>query len=253
MIEIEELKSTRIAHGFFGREGGYSKGIFASLNCGLGSGDDRPTVVRNREMVAKDLGGTEPQIVTTYQIHSAEAVIVTKPWTYDERPKVDGMVTNVPGLILGSLTADCGPVLFADLRAGVIGCAHAGWKGALAGVTDATVFKMESLGASRANIVAVLGPTISKVAYEVGPEFIQHFVDASVENKRFFTDSLKKDHHMFDLPAYLTTRMKAIGIGTVIDCGLCTYTREEEYFSYRRTTHAGEKDYGRQIAAITLI
>jgi polyphenol oxidase len=253
MIEINELKSTRTAHGFFGRQGGYSKGIFASLNCGLGSGDDRPTVVRNREIVAKALGGTGPQIVTTYQVHSAEAVIVTKPWTYDERPKVDGMVTNVAGLILGSLTADCGPVLFADKRTGVIGCAHAGWKGALTGITDATVMKMESLGAARANIVAVLGPTISKSAYEVGPEFIQRFIEASPENKSHFTDSVKKDHYMFDLPAYLTTRMKAFGIGTVVDCGLCTYTRKEEYFSFRRTTHAGEKDYGRQIAAITLI
>ena len=253
MIQIDELKSTRIAHGFFGRQEGYSKGLFASLNCGLGSGDDRATVVRNREIVAKALGGQEPQIVTTFQVHSAEAAIVTKPWAHDERPKVDGMVTNVSGLILGSLTADCGPVLFADKGAGVIGCAHAGWKGALTGITDATVLKMEALGAARGNIVAVLGPTISKEAYEVGPEFIQRFIEASAENKRFFTGSVKKDHHMFDLPAYLTTRMKAIGIGTVIDCGLCTYTREEEYFSYRRTTHAGEKDYGRQIAAITLI
>ena len=253
MIQIDELKHPRIAHGFFGRQGGYSKGLFASLNCGLGSGDDRATVVRNREIVAKALGGSEPQIVTTYQVHSDEAVIVTKPWAYDERPKVDGMVTNVAGLILGSLTADCGPVLFADKGAGVIGCAHAGWKGALAGVTDATVLKMETLGATRKNIMAGLGPMISQAAYEVGPEFIQRFIDASAENKRFFADSVKKDHHMFDLPKYLITRMKAFGIGTVIDCGLCTYTREKDYFSYRRTTHAGENDYGRQIAAITLI
>ena len=253
MIQIDEFKSTRIAHGFFGRQEGYSKGRFASLNCGLGSGDDRATVIRNREVVAKALGGLEHQIVTTFQVHSAEAVIVVKPWTHDERPNVDGMVTNVAGLILGSLTADCGPVLFADKRAGVIGCAHAGWKGALAGITDATVLKMESLGATRENIVAVLGPTISRDAYEIGPEFIRRFIDASAENKRFFTDSVKKDHYMFDLPAYLTTRMKAFGIGAVIDCGLCTYTLERDYFSYRRATHAGEKDYGRQIAAITLI
>ena len=253
MIQIDDLKHPRIAHGFFGRQGGYSTGLFASLNCGLGSGDDRPTVVRNREVVAKALGGKEPQIVTTFQVHSAEAVIVTKPWIHDERPKVDGMVTNIAGLILGSLTADCGPVLFADNGAGVIGCAHAGWKGALTGITDATVLKMESLGAARENILAVLGPTISKTAYEVGPEFIRRFIEASVENKRFFTDSVKKDHHMFDLPKYLTNRMKAFGIGTVIDCGLCTYTQDQDYFSYRRATHRNEKDYGRQIAAITLI
>ena len=252
MIQFEELKHPNIAHGFFGRQGGHSKGIFASLNCGLGSGDDRPTVVRNREVVAKALGGTEPQIVTTYQVHSAEAIVVTKSWLHDERPQVDGMVTNVPGLILGTLTADCGPVLFSDRSAGVIGCSHAGWKGAHTGITDATVLRMEELGATRENIVAVLGPTISKAAYEVGPEFFQRFIDASSRNKIYFTESVRKEHHMFDLPAFLTDRMKAFGIGTVIDCGLCTYTREEEYFSYRRATHAREKDYGRQIAAITL-
>ena len=252
MIQIDELKSSRVAHGFFGRQGGYSKGIFATLNCGLGSADDRPTVLRNREVVAKALGGSEPQIVTTFQVHSAEAIIVTKPWKHDERPKVDGMVTNVPGLILGTLTADCGPVLFADRRAGVIGCAHAGWKGALTGITDATVVKMEELGAKRDNIVAVLGPTISKTAYEVGPEFFQRFIDVSSRNKIYFTESVRRGHYMFDLPAYLTDRMKAFGIGMVIDSALCTYTREEEYFSYRRATHAQEKDYGRQIAAIAL-
>ena len=252
MIQFDELKHPNITHGFFGRRGGYSKGIFASLNCGLGSGDDRAIVVRNREVVAKTLGGAEPQIVTTYQVHSADAIVVIKPWKHDERPKVDGMVTNVPGLILGTLTADCGPVLFADRRAGVIGCAHAGWKGALTGITDATVVKMEELGAKRDNIVAVLGPTISKTAYEVGPEFFQRFIDVSSRNKIYFTESVRREHHMFDLPAYLTDRMKAFGIGMVIDSALCTYTREEEYFSYRCATHAQEKDYGRQIAAITL-
>ncbi len=252
MIQFDELKHPNIAHGFFGRQGGYSKGIFASLNCGLGSGDDRAIVVRNREVVAKALGGMEPQIVTTYQVHSANAIVVTKPWKHDERPKVDGMVTNVPGLILGTLTADCGPVLFADRKASVIGCAHAGWKGALTGITDTTVLKMEELGAKRDNIVAVLGPTISKIAYEVGPEFFQRFIDAAPRNKIYFTESARKEHYMFGLPAFLTDRMKAFGIGMVIDSALCTYTREEEYFSYRRATHAKEPDYGRQIAAITL-
>lgn len=252
MIETHELKCPGVAHGFFGRQGGHSRGIFASLNCGLGSGDDRETVVRNREVVAKALGGRESHIVTTHQVHSAEAIIVTKPWPHNDRPKVDGMVTNVPGLILGTLTADCAPVLFSDCKAGVIGCAHAGWKGALTGITESTVLKMEKLGAKRENIVAVLGPTISKAAYEVGPEFIQRFVDASSGNKIYFTDSVKKGHHMFDLPAYLVARMKTFGIGIVIDCGHCTYKRAEDYFSYRRATHAGEPDYGRQIAAITL-
>ncbi len=253
MKQFDELKHPTIAHGFFGRQGGYSDGIFTSLNVGLGSGDDRAVVIRNREVVASALGGKEAQLVTAYQVHSAEAVVVTKPWTHEDRPMVDGMVTNVPGIILGTLTADCGPVLFADHKAGVIGAAHAGWKGALTGVTDATVLKMETLGAARESIVAVLGPTISKAAYEVGPEFILNFVNADVANQDYFTDSAKNGHYMFDLPAYLTNRMKAFGIGTVINSDLCTYTRSEEYFSYRRTTHAKEKDYGRQIAAIRLV
>ncbi len=252
MIESPELKHPGIAHGFFGRQGGYSQGIFASLNCGLGSGDARATVIRNREVVAQALGGSEANIVTAFQVHSAEAVVVTAPWAHDARPKVDAMVTRVPGLILGTLTADCGPVLFADKEAGVIACAHAGWKGALDGVTDATIRKMEELGAHRENIVAVLGPTISKSAYEVGPEFIQRFVAAAEGNRLYFTDSVKPGHYMFDLPGYLTDRLKGFGVGAVLDTGLCTYTREADYFSYRRATHRGELDYGRQIAAITL-
>ena len=250
MKQFSELKHPRIAHGFFGRQGGRSTGIFASLNCGLGSGDDRATVVQNREVVARALGGEEKQIVTTHQVHSAEAIVVTEAWGHNDRPKVDGMVSNVPGVILGVLTADCGPVLFADAEAGVIGAAHAGWKGALSGITDATVLKMETLGADRSRIVAVLGPTISGAAYEVGPEFRERFDAAS--RGRFFTDSAKENHYMFDLPGYLVTRMRSFGVGQVIDSGLCTYDGEAEYFSYRRATHRGEKDYGRQIAVIGL-
>ena len=252
MKQFAELDHDSIEHGFFGRQGGYSTGMYASLNVGLGSGDDRATVVRNRGVVAKSLGGSEPQLVTTYQVHSPDVVVVTKPWTHEERPMVDGMVTTVPGIILGTLTADCGPVLFADAGAGVIGAAHAGWKGALTGVTDATVLQMETLGAKRESIVAVLGPTISKKAYEVGPEFILNFINADVGNQMYFTDSVKQGHYMFDLPQYLIDRMGAFGIGTVVNSGLCTYTLDQEYFSYRRPTHAAEKDYGRQIAAITL-
>ena len=252
MKQFAELTHDSIEHGFFGRQGGYSTGMYASLNVGLGSGDDRATVVRNRGVVAKSLGGREPQLVTTYQVHSPDVVVVTKPWTHEERPMVDGMVTIVPGIILGALTADCGPVLFADVEAGVIGSAHAGWKGALAGVTDATVLQMEMLGAARENIVAVLGPTISKEAYEVGPEFILNFINADAGNQIYFTDSVKQGHYLFDLPQYLIDRMRAFGIGKVVNSGLCTYTLEQDYFSYRRTTHALEKDYGRQIAAITL-
>jgi polyphenol oxidase len=250
MKQFSELKHPRIAHGFFGRQGGFSTGIFASLNCGLGSGDDRAVVVQNREVVARALGGEEKQIVTTHQVHSAEAIVVTEAWGHDDRPKVDGMASSTPGVILGVLTADCAPVLFADAEAGVIGAAHAGWKGALNGVIDATVVKMETLGAMRSRIVAVLGPTISKAAYEVGPEFRERFAAAS--DSQFFTDSTKESHYMFDLPGYLVARMQSFGVGQVIDSGLCTYRSEDEYFSYRRATHRGEKDYGRQIAVIGL-
>jgi polyphenol oxidase len=249
MTEADALRLPGIAHGFFGRRGGYSRGIFSSLNCGLGSGDDSATVTRNRSVVAEALGGQEDAIVTAYQVHSAEAMVVTEPFAPGERPKLDGLVTNVPGIILGALTADCCPVLFADPKAGVVGCAHAGWKGALGGVTNATIVQMEGLGAERANIRAVLGPTISKLAYEVGPEFRQKFPP---EAHVHFTAAARAAHFMFDLPGYLTARLKQAGVGHVADQALCTYTLPEAYFSYRRATHASETDYGRQIAAICL-
>jgi YfiH family protein len=249
MIESPDLLSPGIRHGFFGRQGGASTGIFAALNCGLGSGDAREAVIRNRGIVAAALGGGESDIVTAHQVHSAEAMIVRERVAHEERPKLDGLVTDRPGIILGTLTADCAPVLFADAEARVIGAAHAGWKGALTGVTDATVRKMEELGAARSRIAAVIGPTISKANYEVGPEFRERF---PAEASRFFSPSVKSGHSMFDLPGYLADRMRRSGIGTVIDLALCTYADEARFFSYRRATHRGETDYGRQIAAITL-
>lgn len=252
MKQADVLIAPHTAHGFFGRQGGFSVGIYASLNVGLGSGDDRLVVLRNRQLVADKLGGRSENLVTAHQVHSAIAMVVTEPWSHEDRPQVDGMVTNVPGIILGALTADCGPVLFSDSNARVIGAAHAGWKGALTGVTDATVLQMETLGADRKNIVAVLGPTISAVAYEVGLEFKSRFIEAASNNERYFVQSINNNHHMFDLPRYLVDRMQAFGIGTVQDTGLCTYGRADEYFSYRRTTHRNETDYGRQIAAISL-
>lgn len=252
MKQADALLAPHVAHGFFGRQGGVSGGIYTSLNVGLGSGDDRALVLRNRQTVAEALGGKLENLTTAHQVHSAIAVVVTAPWDENNRPKVDGLVTNKPGIILGTLTADCGPVLFSDPKAGVIGAAHAGWKGALAGVTDATVLQMEGLGATRKNITAVLGPTISAAAYEVGAEFRERFLEAAVSHQQYFAQSVNVDHYMFDLPRYLTDRMKAFGIGTVQDLGLCTYSAPPDYFSYRRTTHAGEKDYGRQIAAISL-
>jgi polyphenol oxidase len=253
MIEAEHLKIDGIAHGFFTRGGGHSTGIFSSLNCGLGSGDDPDLVKMNRDVVARALGVVEGRVLTAHQVHSADVVEVKEVWPLDGRPKVDGLVTRVKGLALGVLTADCGPVLFADAEAGVIGSCHAGWKGALGGVTDATVAAMEKLGAARQNIIAVLGPTISQAAYEVGPEFPKAFLAQSSAHGAFFKPSAKADHFMFDLPAYLRARMKSLGLKAVHDLALCTYSDEARFYSYRRATHRGEADYGRLISAIALV
>ena len=250
MISAASLKLSGISHGFFTREGGYSSGIFSSLNCGLGSGDNIEIVNRNRAKVASELAVQPANLVSAFQIHSADVAVVEVP--FSERPKVDGLVTRTRGIALGVLTADCGPVLFADEKAGVIGACHAGWKGAVSGITNATVLAMEKLGARRENIVAVLGPTISQRAYEVGPEFLKVFLNQSSAHQKYFISSLKNDHYMFDLPTYLIDRMKAFGIGQVHDLALCTYADERRFFSYRRATHRAEKDYGRLISAIAL-
>ncbi len=253
MISAAPLQLSGISHGFFTREGGYSTGIFSSLNCGLGSGDNIETVGRNRAKVADALA-VQPthlvSLVSAFQVHGADVAVVEAP--FSERPKVDGLVTRTRGLALGVLTADCGPVLFADEKARVIGACHAGWKGAVSGITDATVLAMEKLGAARKNIVAVLGPTISQTAYEVGPEFPKPFLEADSTNQKYFISSLKFGHYMFDLPCYLTDRMKAFGLGQVHDLALCTYADERRFFSYRRATHRNEKDYGRLISTIAL-
>jgi YfiH family protein len=252
MIESDALRHDGITHGFFTRQGGHSTGIFSSLNCGMGSGDDRAAVVKNRATVAARMGVAPECLLSAWQVHSAEAAVVSGPWPGEERPRVDGLVTSTPGVALGVLTADCGPVLFADPVARVIGAAHAGWKGALTGVTTATLAAMESQGARRARIVAVIGPTISQVAYEVGPEFAPRFTGADPRNARFFRPSARPGHAMFDLPAYLAERLVAEGVGEVVNLGLCTFGDEERFFSYRRTTHRNEKDYGRLISAIAL-
>ncbi len=252
MIESEHLNSTVLAHGFFTRGGGHSTGIFASLNCGLGSGDDPEIVMMNRGVVERALGVGEKQLVSAYQVHSADVVVLEKPWPDDARPKVDGLVTKTKGLALGVLTADCGPVLFSDAEAGVIGACHAGWKGALTGVTDSTLAAMEKLGASRSRIVAVLGPTISRSAYEVGPEFPAAFLAQDAGHGQFFTPSTKPGHFMFDLPRYILTRLKNVGLKEAHDLALCTYSDEARFYSYRRATHRGEKDYGRLVSAIVL-
>jgi polyphenol oxidase len=252
MIQSEALTHNGLSHGFFTRNGGFSSGIFASLNCGMGSGDDRETVLKNRAHAAWALGVEANRLLSAYQVHSADAMVVDGPWLTDERPRVDALVTKTRGLALGILTADCGPVLFADHHAGVIGAAHAGWKGALTGVTTRTLEAMEAQGANRRNVTAVIGPMISQAAYEVGPEFPARFIDADDGNRRYFTPSQRAGHWMFDLPGYLEDRLKSDGVGEVVNLALCTCSDEARFFSYRRATHRNEKDYGRLISAISL-
>lgn len=252
MITSAALSSPHLSHGFFTREGGHSGGIFASLNCGMGSGDDKETVRRNRSVVASALRVTEPHLLTAYQVHSPDAVLVSEPWDNEERPRADALVTTTPGLAIGVLTADCGPLLFADAGARVIAAAHAGWKGALTGVTARTLELMEQQGARRNNIVVVIGPMISQAAYEVGPEFPQRFIDDDPANAQYFSASPRAGHAMFDLPGYLAGRLAREGVGRVVNLSLCTFGDEARFFSYRRTTHRNERDYGRQISAIAL-
>jgi polyphenol oxidase len=242
-----------LRHAFFTRQGGVSEGIYASLNGGIGSSDDQTRVRENRRRMTQALGVAPDALVSVYQIHSPTVLRVEAPWPADQpRPRADGMVTNLPGLALAIGTADCGPVLFADDEAGVIGACHAGWRGAFTGVLEATLAEMERLGAKRERITVVLGPMISQAAYEVGPEFVERFLDADRANERYFRPSGKEGHALFDLPAFIEARMKAAGVGTFANLGMCTYTDAERFYSYRRTTHRGEADYGRLISAIAL-
>jgi len=238
-----------ITHGFFARGGGASSGVFAGLNCGFGSSDQHDIVRINRARVAKAMDVEDTHLVGVHQIHSADAVVINEPHT--DAPKADGMVTATAGIALGILTADCQPVLFADKTAGVIGAAHAGWKGALYGVLDATVDQMERLGAARENITAVIGPSISQRNYEVGPEFRATFVDADPDNARFFLSG-QNDHFYFDLPAFGLHRLDQIGVKRTAWTGNCTYADPKRFFSYRRSVHQKQADYGRLIASIRL-
>lgn len=236
-----------IPHGFLGRCGGVSTGEMAGLNVGFGSSDDRDAIEENRRRaVASVLPGAG--LATVHQVHSADVVFVEQSWPQAERPHADAMVTDRPGLLLGILTADCAPVLFADPDAGVIGAAHAGWRGALAGVTDATVEAMEQLGARRDRIRAAIGPCIGQASYEIDEQFRQRFVAADAANARFFVESA--DRHHFDLPAYVEHRLRAAGIAKVESLMLDTYADPDRFYSYRRATHRGEADYGRQVSLI---
>ena len=245
------LHSPRVAHGFFGRQGGVSTGLYASLNCGPGSADARASVIENRARATAALA-PDATLVTLYQIHSAQAVTVTAPWEIAENPKADAFATNKSGIVLGILTADCAPILLADSQAHVIGAAHAGWGGALAGVTDSVVAAMERLGAKRERMTAAIGPCISRPSYEVGPEFKPRFIAVDPGNEIFFAPSPRAGHWQFDLPAYVAHRLRQSGIGGVETIPFCTYVHEADFFSYRRTTHRKEADYGRQLSAIML-
>ncbi len=258
MLQSPALAGLRgIRHAFFTREGGVSQGIYASLNGGIGSNDHPDHVRENRARMAKALHVAPDKLLTLYQVHSADAVIVDEaiaasPWTPQERPRADALVTNVPGIALGATAADCGPILFADESAGVIGAAHAGWKGAQGGILESTITAMEKLGARYENIVAALGPMISQRNYEVGAEFVASFTALAAANARFFVPSSRADHAMFDLPGFIRARLSAAGITTIDDLALCTYADEARFFSYRRTTHRHEPDYGRHVHAIML-
>ncbi|NIJ08771.1 hypothetical protein FHS31_002395 [Sphingomonas vulcanisoli] len=236
-----------VPHGFLGRKGGVSTGLYAGLNVGLGSDDDRAAILENRRLAVEAVlpGAT---LASLHQVHSADAVIADI-WPDDQRPHADAIVTDRPGTLIGILTADCVPVLLADKAAGVVGAAHAGWKGAIGGVTDAAVARMEELGANREAIVAAIGPCIARTSYEVDEAFFRRFAKADPENDRFFTDG-RPGHYQFDIEGYVAARLAAAGVAQVELLGLDTYANEPDFFSFRRATHRGEPGYGRQFSLI---
>jgi polyphenol oxidase len=241
-----------IRHAFFTRLGGVSRGLYASLNCGFGSGDATESVARNREIAMQQLDLAVERLVTCYQIHSGQAVIVERPWPHGTAPQADGMVTRVPGIALGVLTADCAPILFHDSVAKVIGAAHGGWRGALGGIVEATLAGMEAIGAERGRIRAGIGPCIGRDSYEVGPEFAQQFLSADVTSASFFAPAPRAGHFMFDLPGYIERRLARAGIRTVQCAAHDTVAEPELFFSYRRSSLQGERAYGRGLSAIVI-
>ncbi|MGH6872181.1 MAG: peptidoglycan editing factor PgeF [Rhizomicrobium sp.] len=250
MFNLKARDLPEAAHGFFGREGGVSAGLYATLNCGPGSGDDLSAVAANRERVRAALAAQH--LVTLHQEHSARAVIVNAPWEMGQGAHADAMATATPGIALGILTADCTPVLLHDAQAGVIGAAHAGWKGAFAGVIDAVLTAMETLGAVRERVAAAAGPCISQANYEVGPEFHDRFTAADSTLARFFMLAGRAGHFRFDLEGYVVHRLREAGVDHVEGVFRDTYSHDADFFSFRRSTHRGEPGYGRQISAIVL-
>ena len=239
-----------LRHTFFSRDGGVSDGIYASLNGGIGSNDDPGNVAENRRRMAEQMGVRPENFLSVWQIHSPDAVVASGPWP-GERPRADAIVTRTEGLAIGATAADCGPILFVDPSARVIGAAHAGWKGALTGVLESTVAAMEKLGAERSGIVAAIGPLIRQHSYEVGGEFVERFIEADAENAMFFLPSTREGHAMFDLAAFIRMRLENAGVLMIDDTGIDTYS-DERFYSYRRSVHRKEPDYGRHVHAIAL-
>ena len=252
-MTLKSIQSSLIKnfkHGFFTRQGGASKGIYKGLNCGLGSSDDAKLVMSNRSLVAQNMGTNIKNVVSVHQIHSIEAIVCQKKFKI--APKADALVTNTPGLLLSVLTADCQPIIFADQKNNVVGIAHAGWRGALNGILPSTINKMEFLGAEREQISAVIGPCISKTAYEVGSEFFENFIDADEKNKSFFSFNSDTNKYHFDLPSFSLNILKDAKISSVEWTGHCTYSDPQNFFSYRRSCHKQEPDYGRLMSAIMI-
>ena len=239
-----------LRHAFFTREGGVSGGIYEGLNGGLGSNDDPANVAENRRRMAEQMGVAPERLLSAHQIHSPDVVVATGPWQGD-KPRADALVTSTEGIAIGVTAADCGPILFADAAARVIGAAHAGWKGALTGVLESTIDAMEKLGADRTGIVAAIGPLIRQHSYEVGSEFVERFLDADAENAVFFIPSVRSGHAMFDLAGFIRMRLENAGVLMIDDIGVDTYS-DERFYSYRRSVHRGETDYGRHVHAIAL-
>jgi YfiH family protein len=241
-----------VRHAFFTRDGGVSGGIYASLNSGVGSSDDASHVAENRVRMAASLGVDPDRLITAFQIHSPHVVVADKPWSVETRPKADAIVTKTPGLAIGVSTADCGPLLFADPQAQVIGAAHAGWRGAFSGVIEGTIAEMEKLGADRSRITVALGPLIRQDNYEVSASFVDEFLRADETHARFFVPAARDGHAMFDLPGFIASRLLQSGIARFEDIGICTYADPDRFYSYRRSTHRSEPDYGRHVNAIVL-
>ncbi|SDT48562.1 peptidoglycan editing factor PgeF [Bradyrhizobium canariense] len=240
-----------LRHAFFSREGGVSGGIYAGLNAGIGSKDDPAHVAENRRRMAERMGVAPTHFLTVHQTHSPDVVVATAPWSAASRPRADAIVTRIEGLSIGASAADCGPILLVDPNARVIGAAHAGWKGALSGILESTVEAMEKLGAERDGMIAAIGPLIRQQSYEVGGEFVERFIEADAENALFFIPSMRDGHSMFDLAGFIRMRLENAGIPMIDDVGIDTYS-DERFYSYRRSVHRKEPDYGRHVHAIAL-